>query len=481
MIAAEQRVDRYELIGELATGGMATVYLGRQHGPFGFARTVAIKSMHPQYAKDEGFRAMFLDEATLTSRIRHPNVVPTLDIVCAEANVLLVMEYIEGISLATLLRRAFTGGSPKRSAISHAIVSAIICDTLHGLHAAHELRDDNGAPLHVVHRDVSPQNIHVGSDGLGRVLDFGVAKAASRRYVTQSGEVKGKLAYMSKEQICGEEVDHRSDVYAVGVVLWEMLARRRLVTAQNEGAIIKQVLDTKVEPPSLFTDEPFGPALDAVVMKALAAEKEDRWSSAAEMATALAEVMPPAPRHVVAALVRDFAAEEIESRQTRLRQSRTSFAGESSPAEVSALAEILTVHATITAGPTVSNRSIVPETPARGRGRSIALVAGGAVLVLGLVGGAFVIGSRSGRTAPSAPPPEPPPAVTSAAAPPSAPPPEPEPEPEPGPEPPPSASARPPAKPGAPKIKPTKKPDCRVPYTIDANGDRHYRSECVND
>src|SRR5688572_2876112 len=134
MSVAEQRVDRYELLGELATGGMATVYLGRQHGPFGFTRTVAIKSMHPQFAKDEGFRAMFLDEATLTARIRHPNVVPTLDIVAAESNVLLVMEYIEGVSLSTLLKRTFGSDEPpeKRPRPSPALASAIVCDALHG-------------------------------------------------------------------------------------------------------------------------------------------------------------------------------------------------------------------------------------------------------------------------------------------------------------------------------------------------------------
>src|SRR6185369_17917272 len=155
------RVERYELIGELAIGGMATVYLGRQRGPFGFARTVAIKSMHPQFARDEGFRAMFLDEAMLTSRIRHPNVVPTLDIVCSANKVLIVMEYIDGVSLATLLR---LGGRPDGvtdavRALPPPVAVAILCDALMGLHAAHELVDDEGRPLSVVHRDVSPQNI----------------------------------------------------------------------------------------------------------------------------------------------------------------------------------------------------------------------------------------------------------------------------------------------------------------------------------
>ena len=273
---SEERVERYELLGELATGGMATVYLGRQRGPLGFSRTVAIKSMHPQFAKDEGFRAMFLDEASLTSRIRHPNVVPTLDIVVADSKVLLVMEYVDGVSLSTLVRAARAAGKP----LQLNVAVAIVVDALHGLHAAHELLDEDGQPLSVVHRDISPQNIHVGSDGHARVLDFGVAKAASRRYVTQSGEVKGKISYMSPEQLCGETVDRRTDIYAAGVVLWEVLTGHRLFDGTNEGEVVRKVLEGKLDPPSFRSDVELPLALDELVMKALAPKPELRFDTA---------------------------------------------------------------------------------------------------------------------------------------------------------------------------------------------------------
>ncbi len=507
-----ERVERYELLGELATGGMATVYLGRQHGPFGFSRTVAIKSMHPQFARDEGFRAMFLDEATLTARIRHPNVVPTLDIVAAEKKVLLVMEYIDGVSLSMLLRAL----SRRGTAMAPAIAVAIICDVLHGLHAAHELNDDDGHPLHVVHRDVSPQNVHVGVDGLARVLDFGVAKAASRRYVTQSGEVKGKLAYMSGEQLCGEAVDRRTDIYAAGVVLWEALTNRRLFEANNEGELVRKVLESKFDPPSFLADEPLPPELDRVVLKALAQKPEARWSTADEMAKELAAALAPAPRSAVTQVVRDLAGPELDSRAHRLRRETSTPISRNLEPEVKALASILTEHATATAASSprakqneaaaaasssvlessslaasTANAIVSSAPPARRRWPSIVA----SVLALGaLTGGAFFVGSRTAKVppAPEATPAvtaasslvardEPPAAEASAAAPisdsavPAT-----------------SASATPasstigsarvrtPKKPPpAPRTSRPKSRDCAVPYTVDAHGDRHYKAECV--
>jgi serine/threonine-protein kinase len=368
------------------------------------------------------------------------------------------MEYIRGECFSKLLRAA----RRKNLEPSLNVVGRIIHGLLHGLHAAHTLHDDQGHPLHVVHRDVSPQNVHVGADGLARVLDFGVAKAASRRHVTQGGEIKGKLAYMSGEQVTGEEVDHRTDVYAAGVVLWETLTQRRLITGGHEGEMLHKVLTANFAPPGIT------PAVDAVVMKALSAKKEDRFATADEMAHALALAEPPAPRHAIAALVRELAATELESRTAKLR----------SAPEANVIAEILTDHATVTRAATVSSKTpLMPTTPGRSRS-AIPLVVGGGVLVSGAIIAAFVVGTRMTRSAPpaatAAPPPEtssmmvaePAPAVSSAPAPvissappvvSSAPP-----------------APKPPKKPVAPK-----KPDCRVPYTVDANGDRHYRPECV--
>src|SRR5688572_7803824 len=161
--------ERYELLGELASGGMATVYLARLRRPLGFARLVAIKCMHPQFAKDPAFTTMFLDEARITSRLRHPNIVPTLDIVAEDGHLLLVMEYVEGESLVAILRTLKKQGAR----IPLPIACAIVHDVLLGLHEAHEAKDDDGTPLAVVHRDVSPHNVIVGIDGLARVLDFG--------------------------------------------------------------------------------------------------------------------------------------------------------------------------------------------------------------------------------------------------------------------------------------------------------------------
>src|ERR1700729_765840 len=191
-------VGRYALYGELASGGMATVHLGRLLGPVGFSRTVAIKRLHAQFAKDPEFVSMFLDEARLAARIRHPNVVQTLDVVATEGELFVVMDYVQGESLSRLLRASRTVGP-----IPVRVASAILCGALHGLHAAHEATDEHGVPLGLVHRDMSPQNVLVDVDGSARVLDFGVAKAAGRTQTTGRGKIKGKLRYMAPEQIQG--------------------------------------------------------------------------------------------------------------------------------------------------------------------------------------------------------------------------------------------------------------------------------------
>src|SRR5579863_8618035 len=198
---------------------MATVHIGRLIGPVGFSRTVAIKRLHPQHAKEPDFVSMFLDEARLAARIRHPNVVPTLDVVATEGELFVVMDYVPGESLSRLAAATFAAGArfPLRAVVS------IMAGSLHGLHAAHEAKSERGEPLGIVHRDVSPQNILVGIDGVARVLDFGVAKAAGRLHTTREGELKGKLAYMAPEQLETGTLTRQSDVYAAAVVLWETL------------------------------------------------------------------------------------------------------------------------------------------------------------------------------------------------------------------------------------------------------------------
>ena len=312
-------VGRYALYGAIAAGGMATVHLGRLLGPVGFSRTVAIKRLHPQYASDPEFVTMFLDEARLAARIRHPHVVPTLDVVATEGELFLVMDYVPGESVARLTRAL----REAKQSIPLRILSAIMVGALHGLHAAHEAKDERGQPLGIVHRDVSPQNVLVGSDGVSRVLDFGVAKAAGRMQTTQDGQVKGKLSYMPPEQLRGQNVTRQTDIYAVGVMLWELVTGKRLFAGENEGAIIGKILEGRVTPPShvslaggrtMPANRAHLETLDRLVLRALSAQPELRHASAREMALELERVCPPATSSEVGDWVEAFAQDVLRSR-----------------------------------------------------------------------------------------------------------------------------------------------------------------------
>ncbi len=287
---------------------MATVHVGRLVGPAGFSRTVAIKRLHTQYLHDREFVAMFLDEARLAARIQHPNVVSIIDVVAEQGELLLVMDYIPGESLSALLH-ASTDRGP-RVEPKHAV--KIITDVLHGLHAAHETTGSDGLPAGIVHRDVSPQNIVVGVDGMAHLIDFGVAKAVDRIQSTQNGQLKGKLAYMAPEQLHGGRCDRRSDVFAAGVVLWEMLTGQRLFRG-DDANLVYAVLYTPIQKPSAFAPD-LGPRLDAVLLKALQRSPENRFATALEMAAALEAAEPPASSIDVARWVRGMAATELDRR-----------------------------------------------------------------------------------------------------------------------------------------------------------------------
>jgi eukaryotic-like serine/threonine-protein kinase len=308
-------VGRYAIHREIAGGGMATIHLGRLLAPGGFARTVAIKRLHPQYAKDPDFGAMFLDEARLAARIRHPNVVPTLDIVALEGELCLVMEYVAGESLANLLRAA----RARATRIPPAIGAHIVSSALHGLHGAHEARGDDGQPLAIVHRDVSPQNILVGVDGVTRVIDFGIAKAIGQAHTTREGQIKGKLSYMSPEQLRTGKVTRRSDVFAASIVLWEALTCERLFGGTSEGEILLGILEKSVEPPSALV--PGVPAaLDAVVMRGLSRAPEDRFATAHEMALAIEAAAGVLPAHEIGAWLQGVAAARLAERASLVAQ-----------------------------------------------------------------------------------------------------------------------------------------------------------------
>jgi eukaryotic-like serine/threonine-protein kinase len=303
-----RRIGRYLVCEEIASGGMASVHLGRLIGPAGFARTVAIKRLHPQLAKDPEFSLMLLDEARLAARIRHPNVVSTLDVIAEGDELLLVMDYVHGDALSRLWKTARRAGRR----IPPNVASSIVIDLLLGLHAAHEACDDEGRALGIVHRDVSPQNVLVGSDGVARVVDFGVAKASSRLQTTHDGQLKGKLAYMAPEQLLKQGVDRRSDVYAAGVVLWELLTGERLFESDDPAAVIALVLRGGVEPPSGLASLP--PGVDEIVLRALAARPEQRFATAREMARALERALPPLRSPAVGEWVEHTLGGELDAR-----------------------------------------------------------------------------------------------------------------------------------------------------------------------
>ena len=305
----------YTLLIKLATGGMATVYVGNKYGVAGFERLIAIKTCHPHLRDDEEFVTMFLDEARLAARIHHPNVVATLDV--GNSDVLyLVMEYVEGDSLVALVRRAAKLGTT----IPIGITVHVMIDALTGLHAAHELKGTDGQPLNLVHRDVSPQNILVGVDGVSRITDFGIAFAAARSTVTRAGKIKGKFSYMAPEQVRGLEATRRLDTYSAGIVLWEALTGRPLFRRKDDVSTINAVLSAPAPAPSSLMPE-VPPALDAIVQKALQRKPEDRYQTAEQFAEALEQlrIERVTPRGV-AAYVESVLGPALEQRRALIRE-----------------------------------------------------------------------------------------------------------------------------------------------------------------
>mgnify|MGYP003444425911 FL=1 len=307
---AGRKLGRYEVLARLASGGMAGVYVARAIGVAGFERLFAIKVLHPHLAHEEEFISMFLDEARLAARIRHPNVVPTLDTSdTPDAGFYLVMEYIEGDHLGALLQKAWKLG--KR--LPFPVTLRIVVDALEGLAAAHNLTDESGRHLQLVHRDISPHNIMVSSDGVARITDFGVAKAEVRLSTTREGQFKGKLAYMAPEHASNGDADQRSDLFSMAIILWESLAGRRLFRAENHAATLNKIC---LEPiPLLSSVDPGLAPFDPLLMKALARDPNERFQTAEEFAEAVEEAAPAlgglAKAREVAQLVREYAAEKL--------------------------------------------------------------------------------------------------------------------------------------------------------------------------
>ncbi|MCB9595317.1 MAG: serine/threonine protein kinase [Sandaracinaceae bacterium] len=323
MFSVGDKIGVYEIVAELKSGGMATLFLGRRAGAAGFAKLVAIKVVHPHLAEDPTFVQMFVDEALLSARIQHPNVVHVEELRELDGHHFLVMEYVHGCSLGQLFRAL--GKRGRRLSPDLAIHIAIkVAD---GLHAAHETRDERGELLGVVHRDVSPQNILISYQGNVKLIDFGVAKAQGRVQQTGGGSIKGKFRYMSPEHAFAQNLDRRGDVYALGVVLWEILTMRRRFDGASDLDVLNAVRHPDVIPPSRYApDLPAG--LDGVLLKAMAKAPEDRYQTARELRSALVDVHPRAAslhESALGSLLAAVMAERIEKDREKLPSNVSGF------------------------------------------------------------------------------------------------------------------------------------------------------------
>jgi serine/threonine-protein kinase len=486
-------VGRYELHGVFASGGMARVHFGRLEGAAGFRRVVAIKRLHPAYARDPAFRAMLTDEARLVASVRHANVAAIVDVIDEDEELSLVLEYVTGESLARLASESRERGVP----IPPAIAVSLAVGILRGLHAAHEATLASGAPLGLVHRDVSPHNVVVGVDGVPRVLDFGVAKALGRAQSTSHGEVKGKAAYMAPEQVRGETVDRRADIFAAGIVVWELLTGRRLFEADSGAASMMRILDLSPTPPSeLAPGTELPPELDRAVLCALARDRTQRFATAAAMADALEAAIRPAPAAQVAAWVQDLAGATLRARGEQVRQIEAAPPLSTSGLSVPALTPVAgDGRARDSFAADLTERAHTPSLPRR-RSRLPALLVPLALvgIVLGVLAaraGMASSASGDGKTAPSAaaspsasaeapamgvaasPPASP--SSSSAAVDPAT-----------GPAPSASVAAAPAparpraagARPGA-RARPPRANNCTPPYTVDPNGIHVLKPECL--
>jgi len=313
--ASQVTGEPFHLQARVAHGGMATIYAAVHRG-----ERVAVKLLHPHLAEDAQIRKMFLHEANLASRIVHDNVVRVLDHGEHTAHgAYIVMEYVDGGDLSGLLKAA----SKQRRALPPRVVARVVVDLCHGLEVAHRLVDDDGEPLNLIHRDVSPHNVMIGIDGVARLTDFGIAKSDERYTMTRPGQLKGKLSYMAPEQLAHEDgLDGRVDVFAAGVVLWEALLGRRLFKADDEISIINKVLLERAPGPSEY--DPALAPFDAVLERALARERDERFGSAAELADAIERATEAlgglAARDEVGAVVTDLLAELLAERAQKIER-----------------------------------------------------------------------------------------------------------------------------------------------------------------
>jgi serine/threonine protein kinase len=301
-MSANQSFGKYTLIKKLATGGMAEVWLAKQIGIEGFNRHVVVKRILPHLAEDPEFVQMFLNEAKIAARFNHPNIAQIYDLGETGGQYYIAMEFIHGEDLGRVMRRAWSTGQW----VARHISLRVVADACQGLYYAHTRYDETGRPLRVVHRDISPQNILISFDGAVKVVDFGIAKASDQVSNTKSGAIKGKFAYMAPEQAAGKPLDARSDLFALGLVLYELITGVRPLKRDSELATLQAALECKIDPPSAVAEVPH--ELDDIVMRALAKAPDDRYSDAREFQRALEQYLMNSKEMATSAEVSELMA-----------------------------------------------------------------------------------------------------------------------------------------------------------------------------
>lgn len=285
-MAIQTHFKQYEIVDKIGDGGMAEVLLGRSVGPQGFQQKVAIKRLHPHIARNRNNVKMFIHEARLIARLQHPNIVRIFDFGETEETYYIVMEYVDGLSLTDLLQRSAISQIPLPLPIGVYIISEI----LEGLQHAHTANDADGQPLHLVHRDLSPDNILLSREGEVKLSDFGIAKSRIQEHQTQTGMTKGKILYMSPEQCYGRELDHRSDIFSMGNLLFEVCTLERLFMSKDIASVAMAICHGPIKSPSSIRAG-FPIELEAIILKALERPLESRFQSAKEMVRAIKQFM----------------------------------------------------------------------------------------------------------------------------------------------------------------------------------------------
>jgi serine/threonine-protein kinase len=434
------RLDRYELICPIAEGGMASVWIARQTGKHGFHKLVAVKTILPKFAEDPHFQKMFIDEARLAARIEHANVTAILDVGEQNDVTYLVMEYVDGDALSKLHRAAVKRGAR----IPPGVVLRVVADVCGGLHTAHELRDERGQPLGVVHRDVSPQNVLVSTRGVAKLIDFGIAKAGDRLSGdTNTDQLKGKVQYMAPEQALGHAIDRRADVWAVGAVLYHLLAGKPPFDAGSE---VQTLLFLSSGRPPVPLPPGIPAPVSAVVKRALTSAPDGRYATALDLQRAIEQAMLEANLVTTTSGVAAYLAETVGERASKRQESialglkaadeRDRVAGimranteattASNPGSRASAVLTASDGPSSATGQTLGAAAMLVPAPERRRSRTFAVVGG--VVTLGIAMAIAVVATRATKApspaapvAPAAAHPAPPSAVTALPAPPNVP------------------------------------------------------------